>query len=56
MTKHPELRKLDRIADRLHRLKYTPAFTSEIEAAYEAAAANCRAYRETHDLVGKRGY
>jgi hypothetical protein len=56
MAKHSELRELDRKSDKLHRLKYTPAFTPEIEDAYEAAAKACRDYREAHDLVGKRGY
>jgi hypothetical protein len=56
MTKHPTLRQLDRTADRLHRVMYTPAATPEAVAAYEAAAAECRKYREEHDLVGKRGW
>lgn len=56
MTKHPTLRQLDRIADRLHRGMYTPKATPEYVAAYEAAAEECRKYREAHDLIGKRGY
>lgn len=56
MTKHPELRKLDRNADRFFRLQYTPAYTPEVQAAHEAAQEACRNYRQAHDLVGKRGY
>jgi hypothetical protein len=50
------LRQLDQIANRLHRVMYTPAATPEAVAAYEAAAEECRKYREAHGLLGKRGY
>jgi hypothetical protein len=56
MIKHSELRQLDRTANRLHRVMYTPAATPEAVAAYETAAEACRKYREEHDLLGKRGY
>jgi hypothetical protein len=56
MTKHPALRELDRIANRLHRVMYTPKATPEAVAAYYAAAEECREYREAHDLIGVRGY
>jgi len=56
MTKHSTLRQLDRIEIKLFRVMYTPAATAEAVAAYEAAAEECRKYREAHDLLGKRGY
>jgi hypothetical protein len=56
MTKHHTLRELDLTANRLHRVMYTPAATPEAVAAYEAAAEECRKYREAHDLIGRRGW
>lgn len=56
MTKHPELRELDRTESKLFRVMYTPAATPEAVAAYEAAADACYQYRKAHDLIGKRGY
>jgi len=56
MTKRPALRELDRTESKLFRVMYTPAATPEAVAAYEAAAEECRKYREAHDLLGKRGY
>jgi hypothetical protein len=56
MTKHPALRQLDKIADKLHRVMYTPKATPEAVAAYEAAADKCREYRVEHDLIGVRGW
>ena len=56
MTKHPALRELDRIEAKLFRVMYTPKATPEAVAAYEAAAEECRKYREDHDLIGKRGW
>jgi hypothetical protein len=56
MTNHPTLRQLDRTESKLFRVMYTPAATPEAVAAYEAAAEECRKYREAHGLIGKRGY
>jgi len=56
MTNHITLRELDRKANKLHRVMYTPAATPEAVAAYEAAADACWQYRNANDLIGKRGY
>lgn len=53
---HQTLKELDRKANKLHRVMYTPAATPEAVAAYEAAADACYQYRKEHDLIGKKGY
>lgn len=62
---HTELQELDRKEAKAHRALMndprpmadpTATHTPEILAAWEAAADACRAYREAHGLVGKRGY
>jgi hypothetical protein len=69
MTKHPALRQLDRNADRAYRAMLNGKMDCEpcrenswttqdpvLYQALEAAYAECRTYREAHNLIGMRGY